>query len=84
MRMKEGEEERIKKDIALFEESITELGEGDWEVLELARAYCEDARYYLAKGDYLTAFGCINYAHGLIDGIKGVIEFVRRQQSQPR
>ncbi len=81
------EDERIKKDIALFEESINELdeldGEGcegrgrmvsrDLEVVELAIAYCKDARYYLAKGDLFTAFGCINYAHGLIDGIKWLL-----------
>ncbi|MDH7507725.1 MAG: DUF357 domain-containing protein, partial [Candidatus Thermoplasmatota archaeon] len=25
--------------------------------------------YYLEKNDYFTAFGCINYAHGLLDAI---------------
>ena len=69
------EAERIKKDIALFEESVAELDSlsltgNEEEVVEHARRYYEDTKYYLEKGDYFTAFGCINYAHGLIDGIK--------------
>ena len=70
-----GETERIKKDIALFEESVAELDSlsrvsNEEEVIELAKGYYEDTKYYLEKGDYFTAFGCINYAHGLLDGIK--------------
>jgi len=38
-------------------------------IIELACQYNEDAQYYLNKKDYLTAFGCINYAHGLLDAI---------------
>lgn len=69
------EPERIKKDIALFETSMVELDslslEGNAEgVVNLARGYFEDTKYYLEKADYFTAFGCINYAHGLLDGIK--------------
>jgi len=30
----------------------------------------EDSIYYLEKGDYITSFGCINYAHGLIDSLR--------------
>ena len=38
--------------------------------VELATQYYEDAQYYLEKKkDYFTAFGCINYAHGLLDAI---------------
>ena len=36
-------------------------------IIELAQQYYEDAKYYFEKKDYFTAFGCINYAHGLID-----------------
>ena len=73
--MQMGETERIKKDITLFEESVTELdslsrASNEEEVIELAKGYYEDTKYYLEKGDYFTAFGCINYAHGLLDGIK--------------
>ncbi len=68
------EEERIRKDIVLFEENIADLPRS--EVAELARAYYEDAKYYLEIGDLFTAFGCINYAHGLIDGAKKLTETV--------
>jgi len=69
------EEGRIKKDIALFEQSLVELDSlsltsTEAVVVAQAKRYYEDTKYYLEKGDYFTAFGCINYAHGLIDGIK--------------
>ncbi len=69
------ETERIRKDITLFEESIAELDSLSWAIneegiIDLAKGYYEDTKYYLEKGDYFTAFGCINYAHGLLDGIK--------------
>ncbi|MFZ2070114.1 MAG: DUF357 domain-containing protein [Halobacteriota archaeon] len=69
------EAERIKKDLALFVKSITELSslsldDRTGKVVELAKGYFEDTKYYLDKGDYFTAFGCINYAHGLLDAIK--------------
>lgn len=36
----------------------------------MARDYASDAQSYLDKGDLLTAFSCISYAHGLIDALK--------------
>jgi hypothetical protein len=35
--------------------------------LTMARAYYEDAKHFYDKGDYLNAFGCVNYAHGWLD-----------------
>ncbi|HDH45134.1 MAG TPA: DUF357 domain-containing protein [Thermococcus sp.] len=66
------EEERIKKDIELFEKIISSIKEKERfsQIIELSMQYCEDSKYYLRKGDYFTAFGCINYAHGLIDAIR--------------
>ena len=69
------ESERITKDIALFESSLLELDQvslttDEAEVLAQAKRYYEDTKYYLEKDDYFTAFGCINYAHGLVDGLK--------------
>jgi hypothetical protein len=61
-------EERIKKDIELFEKNCREVE--DKEILEMAKRYYEDAKYYFSKGDYFTSFGCINYAHGLIDAVR--------------
>ena len=69
-----GEKTRIEKDIVMFEENLNELKEKDASLLldkrvELGSQYYEDAKYYLEKKDYFTAFGCINYGHGLLDAI---------------
>ncbi len=61
-------EERIRKDIKLFEENCKEIN--DEQILDMAKRYYQDAKYYLEKKDFFTAFGCINYAHGLIDAIR--------------
>jgi len=68
------EKTRIKKDIIMFEENLKkirqkELNNIQEEIVELASQYYKDAEYYLDKRDYLTAFGCINYSHGLLDSI---------------
>ncbi len=68
------ETDRIKKDIALFEHSIADLATlslhgNEKGVVDNAKRYYEDTKYYLKKGDFFTAFGCINYAHGLVDGL---------------
>jgi uncharacterized protein len=67
-----GDRERIESDIAQFRENVKEVKvtAANAEVVELAKKYCEDAAYFLGKKDYVTAFGCINYAHGLIDAIR--------------
>lgn len=61
-------DERIKKDLELFEKHIDEID--DEKIKDMATRYYEDAKYYLSKKDLFTAFGCINYAHGLIDAIR--------------
>lgn len=65
------EKERIKKDIVLFKQNIKRLSEKDKQLkpAELALQYYQDAQFYLEKKDYFTAFGCINYAHGLLDAL---------------
>lgn len=68
------EKTRIKKDIVMFEENLTQLERKTLSVLqiktvELAKQYYEDTKYYFEKKDLFTAFGCINYAHGLLDSI---------------
>lgn len=61
-------ENRIKKDIELFEKNCEEVKDG--RIVDMAKRYYEDSKYYFSLGDYFTAFGCINYAHGLIDAIR--------------
>ena len=68
------EKTRVQKDIGMFEENITQidrdiLTENQKKTIELATQYYQDTKYYTNKKDYFTAFGCINYAHGLLDAI---------------
>jgi len=65
------ENERVKKDIILFIQNIKSLSEQNQKLkpVELALQYHHDAQFYLEKKDYFTAFGCINYAHGLLDAV---------------
>ena len=68
------EKTRIEKDIIMFEENLSKLNnkklkKSQEKIVELAKQYFEDSKYYLEKKDYFTAFGCINYAHGLLDAI---------------
>ncbi len=64
--------ERIESDITQFDENVAgmEVPAGYEHIVELAKLYCKDTRFFLDKGDYVTAFGCINYAHGLIDAFR--------------
>lgn len=65
------EKTRIQKDVTMFEENIkkTKTTKNNQKIIELATQYFEDSKYYLEKKDFFTAFGCINYAHGLLDAI---------------
>jgi hypothetical protein len=68
------EKTRIQKDIIMFEENIKKtekisLTHSQKKNIELAAQYYKDSKYYKDKEDYFTSFGCINYAHGLLDAI---------------
>jgi hypothetical protein len=67
--------ERINKDIELFTKNIKEIGSIELDgkendIIEMASSYFEDTRYYLEKEDFITSFGCITYAHGLLDAVR--------------
>lgn len=73
--------ERIQKDIKLFAKNIKEIEtikihEKEGQVVEMAKNYRKDTDYYLEKKDYLTSFGCITYAHGLLDAIRLLHELI--------
>jgi hypothetical protein len=73
--------ERIEKDIELFAKNIKEIesikiDEEEGLVVEMAKNYRKDTDYYLEKMDYLTSFGCITYAHGLLDAIRLLHELI--------
>jgi hypothetical protein len=68
------EKTRIQKDIVMFRHNLKTLEDKNIEFLkdkrvELGIQYYEDAKYYLKKKDFFTAFGCINYGHGLLDAV---------------
>lgn len=59
-------EEALERfEIAVHEKSLLMSVARDF--LTMARSYFEDAKYYYEKGDYVTAFAALNYAHGFID-----------------
>ena len=69
------EVKRIKKDVELFAKNIKEVesievSDSEEKIVEMARNYSNDTIYYLEKSDNLTAFGCITYAHCLLDAIR--------------
>ncbi len=67
--------ERIQSDIEQFHTSAKKFARvrgKKKELLEQAARYCEDAKYYLKKKDYVSAFGCINYAHGILDALRAL------------
>ena len=54
---------------------IPEPGSQEFEqlnvLLRMADDYASDAKHFMDKGDYVRAFGAINYAHAWIDaGVK--------------
>jgi len=68
------EKTRIEKDIVMFEENLQQLNDKtsklhNNKIVELATQYYEDSKYYLEKKEYFTAFGCVNYGHGLLDAV---------------
>lgn len=70
-------EEKIQKyfDVtgrALKKVSIAKEKKIDWkhsaeDFLDMAQRYYDDARHFYAKGDIVTAFAALNYAHGWLD-----------------
>ncbi|AAK41228.1 DUF357 domain-containing protein [Saccharolobus solfataricus] len=58
---------RIEKYIKGMDERLKDTSSANNKVVELARLYTEDAKYYLEKGDYITALVDVVYAEGLLD-----------------
>jgi hypothetical protein len=45
----------------------TPLVKGREDCLDMIKRYFSDALHYKEKGDYVTAFAALNYAHGWLD-----------------
>ena len=57
---------------ALKKVKIAKEGKIDWkhsagDFLDMARRYFDDAKHFADKGDVVTAFAALNYAHGWLD-----------------
>ena len=68
-------EEKIAIDIAKLERNLKQVEdikfEGkEKEVYDRAVDYWNDSKYYLENKDTRTAFGCIEYSHGLLDALR--------------
>lgn len=73
--------ERIIIDIDKLEDSFSQIKDIDFsnkekDIIERAKNYRDDCKYYLEKGDELTSFGCITYAHGLIDALRLIYDII--------
>jgi len=56
----------IKKVKIAKEKKISWQEKAD-DFLDMAKRYHSDAKYYFEKGDFVTAFAAVNYAHGWLD-----------------
>lgn len=69
-------EERVATYISMVEKALSTFKLLDRgvsskakEIVNLARLYLEDSKYYLDKGDPVTALATISYAEGLLDAL---------------
>jgi hypothetical protein len=62
-----GKTERALAKVTLRPTPGSPFHRGAEDMVQMARAYFEDARHYAAKGDLVTAFAAINYAHAWLD-----------------
>lgn len=74
--MKEITEEKLKKYITIAKKAIekaeksknrTSLVKEREDCLDMIKRYFSDALHYKEKGDFVTAFAALNYAHGWLD-----------------
>ncbi|MEM4358939.1 MAG: DUF357 domain-containing protein [Candidatus Bilamarchaeaceae archaeon] len=83
------ERERVQTDIKKLIEIIKKFEELGYSkkhahAYSWAKNYLEDAAHFFEKGDYFTAFGCANYAYGIIDGILITEESVQERKEKNR
>ncbi|RLE92719.1 MAG: DUF357 domain-containing protein [Thermoprotei archaeon] len=55
-------------------------------IVDLAKLYLEDAKYYYEKGAYITSIACSSYAEGLLDALKklGYADFISPQKQEEK
>jgi FAD synthetase len=73
------------KNVELFiSEALSSCARDAQHVIDLARDYLNDAKYYYERGDYATSLSCIAYAEGLLDALRllGLVKASWRPLSQ--
>ena len=74
--MKEITQEKIRKYLEITKKALDTIYDMNknikndkkaMEVIDMAERYFKDANHYYEKGDYVTAFASVNYAHGWLD-----------------
>lgn len=68
--MKEITKKKIDKYISITEKALDGIRivkDEAHDMVDMATRYFKDAKFYRDKGDYVTAFAAINYAHGWLD-----------------
>ena len=73
--------EKIKIDIEKLERNLNQVSDitfenEEKEVYDRAVDYMNDSKYYLEKEDFRTAFGCIEYSHGLLDALRMIHKLI--------
>ena len=58
---------RALKKVKINSEAKINVKESAEDFLDMATRYFEDAKHFMKKGDYVTAFAALNYAHGWLD-----------------
>lgn len=63
---------RALKKVKIAEKPKKEFDEKRWKAaaedfLDMAQRYYDDAKHFQKKGDIVTAFAALNYAHGWLD-----------------
>ncbi|MEM1619899.1 MAG: DUF357 domain-containing protein [Fervidicoccaceae archaeon] len=76
----------VERALKLLETQLAQLSSEEKAVVELARLYLEDAKYYWGLGDLATALAAVSYAEGLIDALArlGRISIEWRRAAVPR
>ena len=59
--------ERALKKVKIIKEGEIDFESAAKDFLDMAQRYFEDAKHFEKKGDIVTAFAALNYAHGWLD-----------------
>ncbi|HLF54683.1 MAG TPA: DUF357 domain-containing protein [Candidatus Nanoarchaeia archaeon] len=58
---------RALKKVKIVKTAKIDIAKSAEDFLDMAKRYFEDAKHFKDKGDWVTAFAALNYAHGWLD-----------------